>query len=55
MQQIKIDAIDNGYVMSWVDISTLQQRPFQKVMYFATLSEVTEHITKQNPQLTIVK
>jgi hypothetical protein len=46
MRQIKIDLIDNGYVLSYVDHSVLQDRPVPVVVYVKTMEEVTEILLK---------
>jgi hypothetical protein len=45
-RQIKIDLIDNGYVLSYVKHSALGQGPEPIVAFFKTLDEVCEHLLK---------
>lgn len=46
MRQIKIDLIDNGYVLSYVKYSSLGEAPLPVVIYLETLEDVTEHLLK---------
>jgi len=45
-RQIKIDVIDNGFILSYIRHSALGQGPEPIVIYLKTLEEVTEHILK---------
>lgn len=46
MRQIKIDIIDNGYVLSHIKVSALTNTPEAVVIYLKTIQEVTEHLLK---------
>lgn len=47
MGSIKIDIIDNGYILSYVKESSLGQKPQLVVEYIKTMKEISEILTKQ--------
>jgi hypothetical protein len=47
MQQIKIDVIDNGFILSYIKRSALTGQPEGMVKFFSTITEVTEVLTKE--------
>lgn len=47
MRQIKIDIIDNGYVLSFVKTSSLGQAPEMVVEYYANLDDVFTTLSRQ--------
>lgn len=46
MQQIKIDVIDNGFILSYIRSSVLTGKPEAVVEFFATIKEITEVLNK---------
>jgi hypothetical protein len=44
MNGIKIDMIDNGWILSYVKHSALQQRPEPVSLYFSKKEELIEHL-----------
>lgn len=47
MHSIKIDIIDNGFILSYVKRSALSGQPEAVVKFFNTIVEVTEVLTKE--------
>jgi hypothetical protein len=44
MNGVKIDMIDNGWILSYVKHSALNQRPEPVSLYFATKEDLVEHL-----------
>lgn len=47
MNTIKIDIIDNGYILSYVKKSSLGNAPELVVSYFENIDDVFEELKKQ--------
>lgn len=47
MNSIKIDIIDNGFILSYVKNSALSGKPSVIVQYVATMKEISDILNKE--------
>ncbi|MBT9145430.1 MAG: hypothetical protein DDT42_01301 [candidate division WS2 bacterium] len=47
MKQMKIDIIDNGYILSYVDSAVLREAPQAVVKYFADIDQLYTYLKKE--------
>lgn len=47
VNQIKIESIDNGYLVTYVKFSALNQQPKQVAIFLATFKEVVDFLGKE--------